>query len=226
MELEDYDYLANGNQDNRGVSWAGYVNDSTYTRNNYTYAGTATDLVQQEGSWTFGATIDLSSGGSGTSVHSVLIYDPAASSWEDMTVSVRIKKAKLGVHGAGICVDAGPQVGYFAFVRHSSGNNAALEIRKRAGGVYSLVATAAMTNLTSDIASLVFTKWGTRLTAICTPSGESPTSLEVNDCDIENGGNPALVVETGSVGQFDQFSILDENVAVVRCEEQGTEILR
>lgn len=202
LRVEDYTFVAGGNQDNRMISWKYLEQDPDYDPFDYEYdSSDISDFSQESGSWTFNAgDITVSSLGSGSPL-GILLYDPTGPTYEDYRIITTVESGEDQRHGIGVRMSTSgtPKQlsGFSADVEGSAGPPYTLTFRLSQwdSGVETVLASKSVSAEVSDVL-LTVTAWGSEIAATFEVDGNSHT-LRADSCSYSSG--PPGLVAGGSV---------------------------
>lgn len=204
-EVFDYDYLMNGNQDNRALTWSRYLHDPAQTF--YSLDKTdGTDWSEDVGSWTDNGTGAMSTAVSGDPITGIYTYVPAGmigspDGYRDATIRARATACTSVPHGLLTNYrSGGSQTAYFGCITPTGGSSATVELCKIVSDVITVLATRSITNLNSDNVDMELEKWGSETHFRWTVSGESQEEISADDCEITQVGWPGLLTRGAATG--------------------------
>jgi len=226
MPLKDYDYQPNGSALLRIAEWERLKPDPDQVNYSYAYDSAATsDLLTKNGTWTLSASTPeiacASVAGSGV-IRACLGYDPGAwANEKDCTVSAQAQKIREKGHGVLVKGNGSPTVyGYGLYVKPvtpgAGTTDLTVQLCKYNASGKTVLATATITAVSTQICDLELNVWGTDLQASVTPFGGSATTLSAEDLEFTTGYIGVYTEETTSTNiEFDSLSIQDESLDFV-----------
>lgn len=204
MEYEDHNYVMNGNQSLRTISWVRVLPDPVREFSDYTHAGTAGNkMVDLYGTWDFSAATITGTGVSHASVVKALaIYDEVTNPVvTDVIVRCHLTDAKTVSHAvaARTAYVATKVSGYFGVLESTGGNNGTASIRKIVEDVEEILTSINIANFTSGTVDLELDAWGSEITFRWTVSGHAQEELVGMDCELSSGeGGLAIMAESST----------------------------
>lgn len=230
MYLDDYTYVAEGNQSVRQASWRRILQDPDQF--DFTHAVEASDtyMVAERGTWDITTNTAKVTAVAGTyAVRAALLYERTSgpNTWtnnRDCIVTVHLKKTKQKSHVVLVKAQkdgaTGIIYGYGLNIVPVSPGAGTTDltcqlVKYKVDGTKVVLATATITGATSDDCDVSLEGWGTDLIASITPSGLGTTLMSAWDKDFVAGW-PGVGTEatstTGSDVWFTTLSIEDTSV--------------
>lgn len=211
LEFEDFDYVMDGDQDTRLISYVTYGIDPSVPIFDLVYSGSGTDWVDHLGSFTYASNISGSGSASGV-VKAFCAYEPTAV-FRDYTLKATGVRCMTDVHCLGMRSEyiSTKFKGYMGVVSYSSGSNGTAKIEYHDGSGSSVaLASKNITNFDSNSVEMEFKSWGSDLTFKWKIGSHSQEVIEAQHCLIENGF-PALCSESTGTVEFTNVSVEDES---------------
>ena len=214
LEPEDYDYMMNGDQASRVISWTRLLPDPSFVANDYVHTGTDSELNDLHGTWNFATSTITGQGGShATVVKALAIFDDTIDPViEDYVVHFSTTNGKTVPQGpaARTGVNGSSQIsGYFCRLQSTGGSNGTATILRIVDDVEVTLATKNITNFTSESVAFALDMWGDTITFTWTVSGQSADSLTAKDCRLVTGEGGLAVYSTGTAS-MGSISLDDE----------------
>lgn len=212
--VADYTYMMHANQDLRSLDWKSFKRDPLSVAYDFTYAGASDPkLTTKRGTFTTGATIDVTAAGGSGPVRSILFYEPAAQ-FRRAIASVRAKKLDLQAHSLLFrSAYAGAQLtSYELRVTPTGGSNATVTVRKIIADVETVLFTK---NITNAIATMTLRAswWGCDLQVWWDYARDTAATTKLVETSIDGTGFCGIGSSANSTQvQFDQFIIDDKTV--------------
>lgn len=207
----DYDYYFNGNYLLRQITWKGFKLIPNAERFDFTYAGASSALlVTKRGTFTYGATIDVTvAAGAGTH-RSIALHEPSTAIKHGQ-VYVKATKCTTQPHSLFFKASytAGALTAYELRVTPTGGSNATVALYKIIADVATQLWT---TNITNVIASMGLraTWWGCDLTVWWDYDRNTALSHSREDTAIDGSGVSGFGSTANSTSvQFDDFTVVD-----------------